>query len=63
MTFRPVALRFDLLEIEDALAAAVERGVVVQALIAHTNRGGEKRLRNSRPAPSSRSACATVVAP
>jgi cardiolipin synthase len=32
-------------ELEDALAAAVERGVAVRALIAHTNRGGEKKLR------------------
>ena len=40
-----VIFRFDLSDIEDALAAAVERGVVVRALIAHTNRGGEKKLR------------------
>ena len=40
-----VIFRFDLPEIEDALAAAVERGVAVRALIAHTNRGGEKKLR------------------
>ena len=40
-----VIFRFDLSEIEDALAAAVERGVAVRALIAHTNRGGEKKLR------------------
>src|SRR5690606_2146911 len=32
-------------ELEKALAAAVERGVPVRALIAHTNRGGERRLR------------------
>ena len=37
--------RFDREEIEKALAAAVLRGVVVRALIAHTNRGGEGRLR------------------
>ncbi len=37
--------RFDIAEIEQALAAAVQRGVVVRALIAHTNRGGEGRLR------------------
>jgi cardiolipin synthase len=37
--------RFDRDEIEKALAAAVQRGVVVRALIAHTNRGGEARLR------------------
>ncbi len=40
-----VIFRFDLDELEDALAAAVERGVAVRALIAHTNRGGEKKLR------------------
>lgn len=40
-----VIFRFDLTEIEDALADAVERGVAVRALIAHTNRGGEKKLR------------------
>jgi cardiolipin synthase len=37
--------RFDRDEIEKALAAAVQRGVTVRALIAHTNRGGEMRLR------------------
>ncbi len=37
--------RFDRVEIEKALAAAVGRGVRVRALIAHTNRGGEKLLR------------------
>lgn len=37
--------RFDRDEIEKALAAAVVRGVNVRALIAHTNRGGEARLR------------------
>jgi cardiolipin synthase A/B len=37
--------RFDIDEIERALAAAVQRGVRVRALIAHTNRGGEARLR------------------
>jgi len=40
-----VIFRFDRSELEKALAAAVGRGVVVRALIAHTNRGGEKRLR------------------
>jgi phosphatidylserine/phosphatidylglycerophosphate/cardiolipin synthase-like enzyme len=40
-----VIFRFDRLEIEEALEAAVARGVVVRALIAHTNRGGEKTLR------------------
>jgi phosphatidylserine/phosphatidylglycerophosphate/cardiolipin synthase-like enzyme len=37
--------RLDRPEIEEALAAAVARGVPVRALVAHTNRGGEKRLR------------------
>ena len=40
-----VIFRFDLTELEDALAAAVKRGVVVRALIAHTNKGGAGRLR------------------
>ncbi len=40
-----VIFRFDRQEIEKALHAAVGRGVVVRALIAHTNRGGEKNLR------------------
>jgi cardiolipin synthase A/B len=37
--------RFDRGEIEAALNAAVGRGVFVHALIAYTNRGGEKNLR------------------
>ena len=37
--------RFDREEVEKALIAAVLRGVTVRALIAHTNRGGEARLR------------------
>ena len=37
--------RFDRPELEKALEGAVTRGVVVRALIAHTNRGGEKSLR------------------
>jgi phosphatidylserine/phosphatidylglycerophosphate/cardiolipin synthase-like enzyme len=40
-----VIFRFDVKEIQKALEAAVQRGVTVHALIAHTNRGGEKRLR------------------
>lgn len=40
-----VVFRFDSKEMEDALAKAVPRGVAVHALIANTNRGGEKRLR------------------
>jgi cardiolipin synthase A/B len=37
--------RLDRGEIEQALAAAVQRGVAVSALIAHTNRGGDNALR------------------
>jgi phosphatidylserine/phosphatidylglycerophosphate/cardiolipin synthase-like enzyme len=37
--------RFDLKPLEKAIDAAVKRGVAVRALIAHTNSGGEKRLR------------------
>jgi phosphatidylserine/phosphatidylglycerophosphate/cardiolipin synthase-like enzyme len=37
--------RFDRAELEKALEAAVARGVVVRALIAHTNRGGDRILR------------------
>ncbi|HKT81082.1 MAG TPA: phospholipase D-like domain-containing protein [Vicinamibacterales bacterium] len=37
--------RFDRAEMEKALGAAVSRGVEVRALIAHSNRGGEGRLR------------------
>jgi phosphatidylserine/phosphatidylglycerophosphate/cardiolipin synthase-like enzyme len=40
-----VIFRMDRTEIEKALRAGVERGVVVRALIAHTNRGGDKTLR------------------
>jgi phosphatidylserine/phosphatidylglycerophosphate/cardiolipin synthase-like enzyme len=40
-----VVFRFNRTELERALAAAVARGVVVRALIAHTNQGGEKALR------------------
>ena len=40
-----VIFRFDRTDLEKALAAAVARKVVVRALIAHTNRGGEKLLR------------------
>jgi len=40
-----VIFRFDRPELEKALQAAVVRGVVIRALIAHTNRGGEKNLR------------------
>lgn len=37
--------RFDRPSLEKALEDAVDRGVLVRALIAHTNRGGEGRLR------------------
>jgi phosphatidylserine/phosphatidylglycerophosphate/cardiolipin synthase-like enzyme len=37
--------RIDRSEVERALMAAVERGVSVQALVAYTNRGGDKGLR------------------
>jgi phosphatidylserine/phosphatidylglycerophosphate/cardiolipin synthase-like enzyme len=40
-----VIFRFDLKELEKELAAAVERGVSVRALIAHTNTGGDSTLR------------------
>lgn len=40
-----VIFRFDHRAIEKALAEAVQRGVVVRTVIAHTNRGGEARLR------------------
>jgi cardiolipin synthase len=44
-TIDVVIFRFDRPEIEKALQAAIGRGVVVRALIAHTNKGGEKTLR------------------
>ena len=40
-----VIFRFDRTDVEKALVRAVERGVFVHALIAYTNRGGEKNLR------------------
>lgn len=40
-----VVFRLDIKEIVKALANAVTRGVAVSALIAHTNKGGEKSLR------------------
>ena len=40
-----VIFRFDLDALEQALTKAVGRGVVVRALIAHTNRGGASKLR------------------
>jgi phosphatidylserine/phosphatidylglycerophosphate/cardiolipin synthase-like enzyme len=44
-SIRIVIFRFDRIEVQKALEAAVARGVDVQALIAHTNKGGEKTLR------------------
>lgn len=41
--------RFDRVDLEKALAAAVSRGVVVRVLIAYTNGGGEKLLRKLEP--------------
>jgi phosphatidylserine/phosphatidylglycerophosphate/cardiolipin synthase-like enzyme len=40
-----IIFRFDLKPVEKAIEEAVKRGVAVRALIAHTNSGGEKRLR------------------
>jgi cardiolipin synthase len=40
-----VIFRFDRSEVEKALASAASRGVFVHALIAYTNRGGERNLR------------------
>jgi phosphatidylserine/phosphatidylglycerophosphate/cardiolipin synthase-like enzyme len=40
-----VIFRFDRVEVEKELKAAVARNVIVRALIAHTNKGGEKTLR------------------
>jgi hypothetical protein len=44
-TIEIVIFRFDRGEIEKALKAAAARGVFVHALVAYTNRGGEKKLR------------------
>ena len=44
-TIEILIFRFDRKEIEHALVHAVNRGVRVRALIAYTNRGGEKNLR------------------
>src|ERR1700676_501010 len=38
--------RMDWKELETALKAASTQGIAVRALIAHTNRGGESKLRN-----------------
>jgi cardiolipin synthase len=45
-TIKILIFRFDRRDIEKALLAAVNRGVAVSALIAYTNRGGEKYLRD-----------------
>jgi cardiolipin synthase A/B len=44
-TVEILIFRFDRREVERALANAVNRGVLVHALIAYTNRGGERSLR------------------
>ena len=44
-TLDVIIFRFDLKPLEKAINAAIKRGVTVRALIAHTNRGGEKGLR------------------
>src|SRR5262245_50349276 len=44
-TIEVLIFRLDRPEIARALGAAVARGVIVRALTAHTNRGGEKNLR------------------
>lgn len=44
-TIDVVIFRFNLAPVEKALADAAQRGVMVRALIAHTNRGGESKLR------------------
>jgi phosphatidylserine/phosphatidylglycerophosphate/cardiolipin synthase-like enzyme len=44
-TVQAMIFRADLAEVQQALESAVGRGVAVHTLIAHTNRGGEKRLR------------------
>ncbi|HEY4382248.1 MAG TPA: phospholipase D-like domain-containing protein [Acidobacteriaceae bacterium] len=44
-TIQILVFRIDRNEVEKALVDAVQRGVAVQALIAYTNRGGDKNLR------------------
>jgi len=44
-TLELIIFRFDLKDVEKALEAAVPRGVNVSALIAHTHKGSDKRLR------------------
>jgi phosphatidylserine/phosphatidylglycerophosphate/cardiolipin synthase-like enzyme len=44
-TIDVIIFRLDLKEVEKALEAAVGRGVTVRALIAHTHKGPDKRLR------------------
>ena len=45
-SIKVLIFRFDLAEVERELIDAAKRGVFVQALIAFTNRGGEKTLRD-----------------
>lgn len=44
-TIDVTVFRLDMRDVVRALAAAVQRGVTVRALIAHTNKGGDKGLR------------------
>ncbi len=44
-TIDVLIFRLDLQEVTRSLESAAQRGVVVRALIAHTNKGGEKSLR------------------
>jgi phosphatidylserine/phosphatidylglycerophosphate/cardiolipin synthase-like enzyme len=44
-TIDVLIFRLDRADIANALVAAVGRGIHVRALTAHTNRGGEKKLR------------------
>jgi cardiolipin synthase len=44
-TIEIVIFRLDIKDVTIAIEAAVVRGVAVRALIAHTNKGGEKQLR------------------
>src|SRR6476659_6165920 len=44
-TIDVVIFRLDIKDVVTGFEAAVKRGVAVRALIAHTNKGGEKALR------------------
>ena len=48
-TIDVLIFRHDRRDLARALEAAVARGVVVRALTAHTNRGGDRHLRQSSP--------------